>query len=119
MEYSEKFLILAGYLGLDEESYDEIEEVSDSEFEYNGDTYKILSENELNEYIEDYTQMEIEETQRAINKADLSDLNIDYTWNMELEVDYDYIRKNVEENYADFIGTGTVEKFEGHYIFLM
>jgi len=119
MEYSEKLLAFAEYLNLDEENYDEIVEVSDELFEYEGDEYKILTEEELDSEIKKYVDYEIEITQNEINRVDLSDLNCDYFWNMYLSIDTDYIETNVEENYADFIGSGTVDLFDGYYIFLM
>ena len=73
----------------------------------------------ISKEIQNQIDCEIQATQYEINSASLSDLNCDYFWNMYLCIDTDYIRDNVEENYADFIGTGTVEVFDGYYIFLM
>lgn len=119
MEYSEKFLAFAEYLGLDEEDYQDIEEISDVEFECYGDTYKVLDDTELDQEIESQIQYEIDNTKDAINRTDLSNLSLDYFWNMQLVVDESYIRDNVDGNFPDFIGTGTYEEFEGYYIFLM
>ena len=119
MEYSEKFLVFANYLGLDKESYEDIEEVSDEEFNYGGDIYKVLDDNELGQEIENQIQYEIQNTQEAIDRADLSNLDIIYYWNMYLSVDEGTIIDNINEKFEDFIGNGTYEEFEGYYIFLM
>lgn len=119
MEYSEKFLAFANYLELDEEDFQDIEEVSDVEFEYNGDTYQILDKNELDKEIENQIQYEIDNTKDAISRVDLSGLSFDYTWNMQLIVDESYIRDNIDDNFPDYVGTGTYEEFEGYHIFLM
>lgn len=119
MEYSEKFLAFANYLGLDKESYEDIEEVSDEEFNYGGDIYKVLDDEELGQEIENQIRYEVEFTQYEIDRTDLSDLSINYAWNMQLIVDESYIRDNIGDNFEDFIGRGTYEEFEGYYIFLM
>lgn len=119
MEYSEKFLAFAEYLNLDEENYEDIEELSDELFEYQGDEYKILDKQELDREIEKFIDYESQETQNEINRVSLSDLNCEYYWNMYLSVDEDSIRENIEEDYPDFIGSGTVEEYGEYYIFLL
>lgn len=119
MEYSEKFLVFARYLELNEDEYDKIEEISDLEFEHNRDTYRILDDNELGQEIENQIKYEIEATQEAIDRADLSNLDISYYWNMYLSVDEGTITDNINGKFEDFIGSGTYEEFEGYYIFLM
>jgi hypothetical protein len=113
MNYSTKHTLLSSYLDVPS---DEIIELSPSSYEYNGDEYMILDENELDGMIEDQVKWTADEVQHAI---DLGQDNIDYCYYISMEVDRESIKEDIEDNLGDYIGTGTYEKFEGYYIFLM
>lgn len=118
MELKPKLLALVGYLGLSEEDINDIEEVSDKIYNYYDDTYKILTDEELEEEIDDVASNIESKVQHEINHIDLSNY-YDYSYYIDLSVNYDKIREEVDNNFPYYVGTGTYEEFYEFYIFLM
>lgn len=113
MNYSEKHNLLAQYLDV---AVDEIIEMSPSSYEYEGDEYMILDDNELDDAIKNQVDSIADEVKYSI---DLQQDHLDYCYYIDMKIDYVAIREDVESNIADYIGTGTYEEFDGYYIFLM
>ena len=117
MELKPKLLALVGYLGLSEEDINDIEEVSDKIYNYYDDTYKILTDKQLEEEIDDVASDIERGVQYEINYIDLSDYS--YSYYIDISVNYDKIREEVDNNFPHYVGTGTYEEFDEFYIFLM
>lgn len=113
-----KLLALIGYLGLSEENNEDIEKLSDTMYDYCGDTYKILTDEELSDEIDDIVSNIERDVQYEINHINLSD-NYNYGYYMDLSVNYDRIEEEVKHNFPDYIRTRTYEEFDEFYIFLM
>lgn len=113
MNYSEKHNLLAQYLDV---AIEDIVEMSPSCYDYNGDEYMILDDPELDGMINDQINYTADEVQHSI---DLEYDNMDYCYYISMNVDREAIREDIEANLGEYIGTGTYEKFEGYYIFLM
>lgn len=116
MENIEKIRTLLTWLGVNdiEEEIENVDELFDTEYEYKGITYKIYSEKELDDEIDDIVETFSNETQYAINK--LPD-DIEYIHYMDIQVDRDFIYEDISENIANYIGVGEVQKYDGYYIF--
>ena len=117
MELSSKQIILSEYLNLDGEGRESIVEIDECNYEYNGDTYLILDSIELDYRIDQLVDEYAETTKYYIDQLDLSE--VEYSYYMCIEVDYDAIRRDIESNIADFVGIGTYEEYDGYYIFLI
>jgi len=118
MELKPKLLALVGYLGLSEEDINDVEEVSDKIYNYYDDTYKILTDEELEDEIDDIVSNIERDVQYEINHINLSD-NYNYGYYMDLSVNYDRIEEEVKHNFPDYVRTRTYEEFDEFYIFLM
>lgn len=121
-EYSEKFLVLARYLGLeDNDEIIQIEELDDNNFSCEGEDYEIYSDLELDNLISELIQDKIEETQYEINnRVDLpNDVGYENARFMRVEVDEDAIEYEFREDFGYHIGNydNDYVEFEDFYIF--
>lgn len=113
MNYSNKHVLLSEYLDV---TLEDILELSPSYYDYNGDEYMILNDPELVDMIHDQVEFTAEEVQHSI---DLGQDHMDFCFYIDMKVDREAIKKDIESNLGEYIGTGTYEEFKDHYIFLM
>lgn len=113
MNYSEKHNLLAQYLDV---PVDNIIELTPSSYEYKEDDYMILNGRELEDIVNYQVEYTADEVQSSI---DLHQDNMDYCYYISMNVDKEAIKKDIESNLGEYIGTGTYEEFNGYYIFLM
>lgn len=126
MEIIEKLKVLAKYLALSPDQIEDIIAVDEenSIFEYEKDDYKVLTDDEVNIKIDDIVKSQVDETLDALNKLTQKELSdaleasgLEYYYNLKFAVNENAILDDIEDSYAQFLGSGTVEIFEDLYIF--
>lgn len=116
MENIDKVKTLLNWLAIEDidEEIEYVDEFFDIEYEYQGITYRIYSEeeldNELTRIVKDFAKC----TQQAIEN--LPD-DIEYRNYMTIGVDDDAIYEDILENIANYVGVGEVQEYDGYYIF--
>lgn len=112
MSCSEKHLVLTQYFSLMD--YSLIEQQTPITFEYNGDVYKVLDQEEFQKEVDWMVSDICDEVEFYIDQ-----IEIELRHFMTIKPNKKVIEEEVINFYEDYIGTGTGELYEGYYILLM
>lgn len=112
MEYSEKHLLLQEYFEIDNPKL--IKELNPHAFEFNEDEYKVLTQEEFNQSVSNELDYICDEVQYHIEQIDVEMRKF-----MSITPNKKVIKEEILDYYEDYIGTGTGEIYQDHYIFLM
>ena len=117
METADKLQVLGRYLALTAEDTDNIVVLDEFNFEYAGDDFLVLTEEEVETRVEALITEEIAATQAELADFDLSASGLTLWYNVLMTVDEVAIREDLESTYPNYLGCGTVEIFEDLFIF--